>query len=122
MYLSDFLRGGQTLQGEAGPYAIAANDLLEVNQFGQLSTVTVSDYAAVSAANTAAVAATTALRLRSTIFGGPGNIYQSGRRIDIYSGGNQLNITGTAGFLNIRRLAHCWVKAPLILCGRSEWR
>ena len=60
MYLSDFLRGGQTLQGEAGPYAIAANDLLEVNQFGQLSTVTVSDYAAVSAANTAAVAVTTA--------------------------------------------------------------
>lgn len=59
MLLSDVLKGGQTLQGKAGPLAINANDLLLTNSNGQLCTVAVSDYAAVANAGAAIVAATT---------------------------------------------------------------
>lgn len=59
MLLSDVLKGGQTLQGRAGSLAINANDLLLTNNYGQLYSVNVSDYAAVASAGTTIVANTT---------------------------------------------------------------
>lgn len=59
MFLSDLLKGGQTLQGQAGSLAINANDLLETNQFGQLFTVKCSDNAAVGNAGGTPVPKTT---------------------------------------------------------------
>ncbi len=47
------------MQGKAGAAAITSNDLLTLNQFGQLHTAQVSDYAAVSASGASAVAAIT---------------------------------------------------------------
>ena len=58
-YLSDYLGGGKTLQGKAGATAINANDLLALNADGQLSTVSVSDCAAVANAGSAVIAPTT---------------------------------------------------------------
>ena len=58
-YLSDYLGGGKTLQGKAGATAINANDLLALNAAGQLSTVSVSDCAAVANAGSAVIAPTT---------------------------------------------------------------
>lgn len=51
-------RSGQLLQGVAGPGAINANDLIQLNIGGQLSSVKVSDYAATANAGSFAVAVT----------------------------------------------------------------
>ncbi len=58
-YLSDFLKNGSTLSGKAGSLAINANDLLLLNQQGQLYSANVSDYAAVGNSGVAIIAATT---------------------------------------------------------------
>lgn len=59
MYISNFLGNQTTLQGIAGSAAINANDLIEINQAGQLQSVKVADYSAISASGTSIVAKTT---------------------------------------------------------------
>lgn len=65
-YLSDFLKNGSMLQGNAGNLAINANDLLEINGFGQVYSAKVSDYAAVGNSGAYPVAATVATSFYAT--------------------------------------------------------
>jgi hypothetical protein len=59
MYISDFLKNGSTIQGNAGATAINQNDLLQLTASGNLYPVQKSDYAAIGNAATI-VANTTA--------------------------------------------------------------
>ena len=62
MYLSDFLKGGQTISAPARNEAISANSLVQLGGFGNnvgLIPVTCADNAAVSASGSAVVASTT---------------------------------------------------------------
>jgi hypothetical protein len=123
MFLSDILKGGQSLRGKAGAAAINAGNLLQIDSFGNLSSVVTADYAATANTGGNPIASTTSGSVaesnstNNTIFQNPvdGSIYVCGLtastlQLAKYSAAGALLgtvvLAGGGTYLSVRQLSN----------------